>query len=154
MIRTKYLFFTIFGCVAVLFSTGVFSLADNTSSRPINERNEVIFGTPKEKYTIAGTSRDTRQEEREAFKNRVRERLSAEPIIPIEEEIVQEDLAVTTPTDVLALPAESTFPETVSVISIPLEVATATPTNTILVATTTPATETSVSTSTTEELPI
>lgn len=119
MVRTKYLLVAISLCLLVIVSVGIISDTD-ASIRPVGERDEVIFGIPKERYTVAGTSVDARLQEREAFKARVRETLRAEPTISTLEEVDVEDSRVTTPIEVLPSPTEDPLPSVSSDIVVPI----------------------------------
>ncbi len=119
MVRTKYLVVAIIACIAVIFLVGILSPSQTTATHDSYIGTHATFTTPKEKYTLAGTSLDARIEERQAFKARVQATLRAEPVVVTEEEIVEEDLDVTTPSGI--------SPIVVIVPPIPVTVSTSTP---------------------------
>ncbi len=99
MIRTKYLALVILGSIAIIFGVGIWSTLD-TSSSPHSTvlAHEVIFATPREKYTVAGSSVDMQSEEREAFRVRVRETLPKQPVLErSKEDVPEQEESVTTP---------------------------------------------------------
>lgn len=115
MVRTKYLVVAILSCVVLIFLVGVLSPAPSRATHDSYIGTHAVFTTPKEKYTIAGTSLDTRIEERQAFKARVQETLRAKPIVTAEEEIADEDRSITTPAEIL--------PTSVTAVAPPVQIA-------------------------------
>ncbi len=80
MIRTKYLFIAVLGCIGLILCMGIFSTIFLTNETSLFDARDVVFMTPQNSYTVRTEVEDIHRVEREVFISKVRDSLKDEPV--------------------------------------------------------------------------